>query len=62
MISLLPFYEYDYSIEFGMGNWANGGKGIRKYPVSIIYYLINISFDFIFLKKKKKVNCLVFIV
>jgi extracellular elastinolytic metalloproteinase len=28
--------DFNSTIEFGMGNWANNGKGIRKYPVSII--------------------------
>ncbi|CAJ0755637.1 8331_t:CDS:10, partial [Entrophospora sp. SA101] len=25
--------EYNRSVEFGMGEWANGGEGIRAYPV-----------------------------
>ena len=30
--------EFNSTKEFGMGNWANGGEGIRKYPVSIVYF------------------------
>ncbi|CAG8436915.1 12369_t:CDS:2 [Funneliformis mosseae] len=32
ILRMKPSYGRDK--EFGMGNWANGGKGIRKYPYS----------------------------
>lgn len=31
--------EFNSTKDFGMGNWANGDNGIRKYPVSIKYFL-----------------------
>jgi len=50
---------FNRSVEFGMGNWANGGEGIRKYPVSITY---SIFYFILFIFLKKKVNCLILII
>ena len=39
--------NFNSTTEFGMGNWANNGKGIRKYPVSTIIEIpIKIKFNF----------------
>ena len=40
--------NFNSTTEFGMGNWANNGEGIRKYPVSTIIEIpIKIKFNFL---------------